>query len=567
VTRGTHDSNRHAVQRLALLLSIILVSLGGLSARASAATVTGAVPVLDGEERKMVALINNYRVANGQSALQLSISLTKSSAWMSKDLTNLADLSHTDSLGRDPFVRMAAFGYTMSGHKGENVAGGYDDAASTFAQWKNSPHHNENMLSANYRVMGIARAYKAGSPYESYWTNDFGSAIDATFTVEGQSVAEPVEQPIPVPHPIVEGTVRSAYVALSPQRIVDTRGEGAPVAADTTMSRPVLGQGGIPTSGVAAVVLTVTITQAKADGFVTVYPTGVGRPTSSSLNVTQSAGTVANLVTIPVTSTGEVSFYTSGGGHIIADVAGYYATVGDTSQSGRFAPVGPKRLLDTRSGIPVAPHGRRIVHVLGQGGVPATGVSAVSLNVTVTGATNAGFVTVFPATEALPTASNLNVTAAFQTVAGAAIVPVDANGDIAVYVDGGGHLLVDINGWFTDQTAPASSVGLFVPQTSSRTLDTRAYHALRAGSNTAVGAPTIVIAVSTNLTMTGAKSAGFLTAWPSDATMPTVSSLNAPGPGATVANHAIIPTSANGVRFSPSGTADLLVDIDGWYLG
>jgi hypothetical protein len=147
------------------------------------------------------------------------------------------------------------------------------------------------------------------------------------------------------------------------------------------------------------------------------------------------------------------------------------------------------------------------------------------------------------------------------------IVPVDAHGDVAVYVDGGGHVLVDINGWFTDQTAPLSAVGLFVPQTSSRTLDTRAYHSLRAGSSTAVGAPTIVIAVSTNLTLTGAKSAGFLTAWPSDSAMPTVSSLNAAGPGATVANHAIIPTSANGVRFSPSGTADLLVDIDGWYLG
>ena len=557
------------------MAAIVVLGLSAMTGHTWAATTSGSIPVLDPEERAMVSMINNYRTANGLSPLQLSVSLTKAAAWFSIDLQSMTDLSHVDTVGRDPFVRMSAFGYPSGGHKGENVAGGYDDAATTFEQWRTSPHHNDNILNPTFKTMGIARAYKSGAPFEWYWTNDFGGTVDATYSLTGQSIpAAPTnptvlaaETPIPVPQPTINGTVRSAYVAVSPQRLFDTRSEGKPLSAGAETSRQLVGLAGIPTTGVAAVVLTVTMTQAAADGYVTAYPTGAGRPDTSSLNVSKADGTVANLVTIPVTESGKISFYTSGGGHLIVDVAGYYAAVETTSRSGRFLPVAPQRLVDTRSSTPVAPHGRKVIHMLGNGGLPVSGVSAVSLNVTVTASTNAGFVTAFPAATPLPTASNLNITGSGQTVAGAVIVPVDANGDVAVYVDGGGHLLVDINGWFTDSSAPAATAGLFVPQTPSRTLDTRSYHALRAGSDTAVGAPAGAVAVSANLTLTGTTSAGFLTAWPSDSAMPGVSSLNA-GAGATVANHAIVPLSTTtGVRFSTSQTAHLLVDIDGWYLG
>jgi uncharacterized protein YkwD len=567
MTPGLSITRHKIVSRLFVLGVILAVGLGGFATEASAANVNGPVPVLDDQEQLMVSMINNYRVANGRQALKLSVSLTKSSAWMSKDLQSVNDLSHTDTLGRDPFVRMAAFGYTTPGHKGENIAGGYEDAATTFEQWRTSPHHNDNMLSSNYTSMGLARAYKSGAAYEWYWTNDFGGISDSPYTISNPiTPPAPVETPIPVPQPTINGTVRSAYVAVSPQRLFDTRSEGAPLAAGAETSRKVLGTAGIPASGVAAVVLTVTMTQALADGFVTVYPTGTVVPNTSSLNVTAGA-TVANLVTIPVTETGKISLLTSGGGHFIADVAGYYAVVQTTSRSGRFIPVAPQRIVDTRSSVPVLPHGRRIIHMMGSGGLPVSGVSAVSLNVTITGSTNAGFVTAYPALVTLPNASNLNVTGPGQTVAAAVIVPVDSNGDVAIYVDGGGHLLVDINGWFTNETAPASTTGLFVPQTPSRTLDTRAYHAVHGGSDAAIGTPVGAVAASTNLTLTGTTSAGFLTAWPSDSSKPTVSSLNTAGPGATVANHAIVPTSTNGMRFATSETAHLLVDIDGWYLG
>src|SRR4051794_39534402 len=65
------------------------------------------------------------------------------------------------------------------------------------------------------------------------------------------------------------------YVSLAPARLLDTRaGVGvaaAKVAAQGTVTLPVVGHGGVPASGVSAVVLNVTAVAPTAGGFVTVY--------------------------------------------------------------------------------------------------------------------------------------------------------------------------------------------------------------------------------------------------------------------------------------------------------
>jgi hypothetical protein len=121
------------------------------------------------------------------------------------------------------------------------------------------------------------------------------------------------------------------FLPLTPARVLDTRtgtgGIAGPVGAGQTISLPVLGQGGVPTSGVAAVVLNVTVTQPATAGYLTVYPDGVTRPTSSNLNFT-AGQTVPNLVIAPVGADGKVDFYngTAGNVHIIADISGWLST-------------------------------------------------------------------------------------------------------------------------------------------------------------------------------------------------------------------------------------------------
>ena len=135
-----------------------------------------AQPGLDSEESAFLTLINLYRDRQGVQQLAVAPPLTIAAKWMSADLATrvkaAGDFSHTDSLGRDPFARMCAFGYCLNTWKGENIAAGNATAAATFAQWRDSPGHNENMVRAEYTVIGIGRAQ--GGLYGWYWTTDFG---------------------------------------------------------------------------------------------------------------------------------------------------------------------------------------------------------------------------------------------------------------------------------------------------------------------------------------------------------------------------------------------------------
>ena len=117
---------------------------------------------------------------------------------------------------------------------------------------------------------------------------------------------------------------------LTPARILDTRsGNGAPNAAlggGKTLVLQVTGRGGVPSSGVGAVVLNVTVTNTQADGYLTVYPDGSSLPVASNVNF-QAGETVPNLVVAPVGSDGKVDLYngSSGTTQLVADVSGWYS--------------------------------------------------------------------------------------------------------------------------------------------------------------------------------------------------------------------------------------------------
>jgi len=145
--------------------------------------VRAQTPTLDTEEQMMQKLINDYRAQNGLNPLRVSVALTRAADWMSADMAVRNYFNHTDSQGRDPFVRMTAFGYNYGGYRGENIAAGYGDAARTFNLWRNSPGHNAAMLNANFNVIGISRFYNQSSMYKWYWTTDFGGFVDATFEI------------------------------------------------------------------------------------------------------------------------------------------------------------------------------------------------------------------------------------------------------------------------------------------------------------------------------------------------------------------------------------------------
>ena len=147
------------------------------------ACVCSAAP-LDVEEREFLRLINEYRVSKGAGALQVSVTLTNAARWMSQSMATLNYFSHTDSLGRDPFVRMGVFGYNFPTYRGENIAAGNAVAANTFTQWRLSAGHNANMLNPSFKAIGIGRALNPTSAYRAYWTTDFGGVVDQVLAVQ-----------------------------------------------------------------------------------------------------------------------------------------------------------------------------------------------------------------------------------------------------------------------------------------------------------------------------------------------------------------------------------------------
>src|ERR1035437_9204600 len=263
-------------------------------------------------------------------------------------------------------------------------------------------------------------------------------------------------------------TVPGAFGSLAPSRLLDTRdGTGAPaapVASGGTVALQVTGRGGVPASGVSAVVLNVTVVDPTGLGYVTAYADGATRPLASNLNFV-AGQTVPNLVIAPVRAGGKGDLYNGSNGtvQLLADVSGYYLS-GAPAVPGAFGSLAPSRLLDTRDGAgaaaaPVAAGGTVALQVTGRGGVPASGVSAVVLNVTVVDPTGLGYVTAYADGATRPLASNLNFVAG-QSVPNLVIAPVGAGGKVDLYNGSSGtvQLLADVSGWFSNTTADTGAI-------------------------------------------------------------------------------------------------------------
>ncbi|MEU4732328.1 hypothetical protein [Streptomyces sp. NPDC023588] len=243
-----------------------------------------------------------------------------------------------------------------------------------------------------------------------------------------------------------------------------------------------------------------------------------------------------------------------------------------------FTPYAPTRLLDTRDGTgavqgKVAPYGSTRVKVGGNGGIPA-GVTAVTLNVTVTNTTSGGHITAFAEDTERPASSNVNFEAG-QTVPNLVIVPVGKNGYVELANRGAQSvdLIADVTGYFT-RTASSG----YTPMTPARFVDTReglgtaqAKVKGRGVIATSIsglnGVPHGIKAVALNVTVTNPEQAGHLAVFPGGGPIPTASNLNFTV-GQTIANSVIVPVAPDGSinifngAWSPT---DVVVDVVGYY--
>ena len=375
---------------------------------------------------------------------------------------------------------------------------------------------------------------------------------------------------------------RGRFTPLTPARILDTRtgtgGISRAVGPGETVDVQVTGRGGVPATGVAAVALNVTVTQPSATGYLTVFPSGGAPPLASNLNFTPGRS-VPNLVVTKVGQAGKVSVFNSTGStHVIFDVAGWYSS-SVSGNAGRFFPVVPARVLDTRTGtgggVRLGAGQSLDLQVTGRGGVPSNGAAAVAMNVAVTGTTAPSFLAVHPTGEARPLASNVNF-AAGDTVSNRVMVKLGAGGRVSIYNHAGSaDVVVDVGGWYTDASVAGTS-GIFTTLPPARLLDTRNVTGgiagpIGAGSGVDVqitgrwGVPASgVSAVVLNATVVDPAARGWLTISPTGTPRPLASDLNFAA-GETRPNLVVVKVGDGGkVSLYTSATAHVVFDVAGW---
>jgi len=152
-----------------------------------------------------------------------------------------------------------------------------------------------------------------------------------------------------------------------------------------------------------------------------------------------------------------VSIYNNlGSTDVIADVEGWFGAAVIPPSGSTYFGISPTRVLDTRDGTgrggavgSLGPSGTIDLQVAGVGGVPASGVTSVVLNVTATDPSGPeSFLTLFPAGTVRPVASNLNFVAG-ETVPNLVVVRVQA-GKVSIYNNvGSTNVVADVQGWFS----------------------------------------------------------------------------------------------------------------------
>ena len=506
-------------------------------------------------------LINQDRAAAALGALNWSDCLAAVAVQNAERIMAQGYLSHTNG----PTLDLACgVGATQGGENIAYMSGGINDAQAN-TMFMNSPGHKANILGP-YQY--VATAWSVAPNGYAYVAEEF---LGATNIV-----------------------VPNGMRPLAPNRILDTRtGLGGVPAArlgpGALLSVTIAGRGGVPASGLSAVVLNVTVTNTTSPGYLTVYPQEDPRPNASNLNWI-GGRTVANLTQVALRESGQVSIYNAVGyADVIFDVAGYVpTTTAAPGTDGLYNPLVPARILDTRNGVgvvtgPVGAGQTITVPVSGQGGVPLTGAAAVVLNLTVTDATAPSYVTAFPAGTAMPTASNVNIMPG-QTVPNRVVVKLGTGGLLGLYNAAGSvNLIADVAGWYTDGIA-ATSGATFTGVTPARILDTRTgaggfsapVHPGQTIALTVSGwggvplmnstSPLPPIAIVLNVTAVNATTTTYLTVFPDGASQPVASDLNV-NPGLAVPNLVVVRVGSNGVVdfFNAAGNADVIADVVGYY--
>ena len=284
--------------------------------------------------------------------------------------------------------------------------------------------------------------------------------IAVTYTPSG--VCFSASSPVQLVVDVTTITTAGEVVGIAPQRLLDTRDTTRLAAGE---ERPIVAAGspGVPTDA-SAVGVNVTIVQPSAPGNAVVKPCG-SPSNASTINylggefVAHFAFTAMTAGALCVTSTVDTD--------VIVDTFAY------VPRTSPVFTIVPTRALDTRDGTggtqgAVASGSTARVAVAGANGVPAD-AGAATVNVVVDGASDLGYLTVWPCDADMPVASTLNLWGG-GIRSNQATIKLAGSGELCMqpFLRNGSavHIVLDVVGYLTGTTTTTLPAPRILPPPS-----------------------------------------------------------------------------------------------------
>ncbi|MDO8364215.1 MAG: hypothetical protein Q7V88_15075 [Actinomycetota bacterium] len=339
----------------------------------------------------------------------------------------------------------------------------------------------------------------------------------------------------------------------SPVRAIDTRLTNQRIRGGSLLRVPL---SSFVAADAVGVVANVTAVAPAAVGYLTVWACGASMPTTSVLNY-RAGRTAANSVHVRLGPTKELCVFSWMDTHLVVDITGSYVPTGAAG----LHPVNAVRVADTQAGVPVAgplaAGATLAVPVAGQAGVPANGVSAVTVTVTATNPASSGNITVWPCSDPKPLVSTLNFLAG-DVIANSATVPLGTGGDVCVSSSQATHVAVDVAGWWD---AIGLRAALLQP---TRPFDSRSGAKPAAGSTTTVplaaALPVGTTAIIANVTAVAPVAVGTVKVW-SCAVLPAGASISYSAAETRAGLAAVALSPAGQLCLTTVASAHLLIDV------
>ena len=312
------------------------------------------------------------------------------------------------------------------------------------------------------RANNVTMALGSGGTLSAVFRSSSGGTptVDLIFDVTGYFIPD---------------NLGATYHPLAPGRVLDTRAGAGHIGlsgkfySGTVRTVSVAGVTGLGwasalvPSNATAITGNLTVTNATSDGFVSVGPTMVSTPATSTLNTRRSHNT-ANGITVAL-SGGKVQAVwrgTSGSSaDLILDVTGYF-TSDETGLS--FYPIPPYEALDSATGFGLSgPFNTGVARTLAVVGVGVpTGASGIAGNLTVVSPSSNGFAFIAPLVSGAPSSSTVNASSGYDAANGLDVSLDDYGNVMLVWVGNvtgsTAHMHLDVNGYWAP-SGPATAPG------------------------------------------------------------------------------------------------------------